>query len=58
MITYFKNVASEMKKVTWLSWAQTNRETIAVIAMSVLFGVLIGAFDWVLKQGVNFLVAH
>ncbi|MBS9338659.1 preprotein translocase subunit SecE [Fructobacillus sp. M2-14] len=58
MITYFKNVASEMKKVTWLSFDQTVKETVAVLAMSIMFGLLIGAFDWVLKQGVNFLLAH
>ncbi|MCO0832084.1 preprotein translocase subunit SecE [Fructobacillus sp. W13] len=58
MITYFKNVASEMKKVTWLSMDQTLKETVAVIAMSVMFGLLIGSFDWILKQGVNFMLAH
>jgi len=31
MINYFKNVAQEMKNVTWLTGEQTSKETITVI---------------------------
>ncbi|MDF7637184.1 preprotein translocase subunit SecE [Leuconostocaceae bacterium ESL0958] len=58
MITYFKNVAAEMKKVTWLSLDQTTKETVAVIALSALFALIIGGFDWILQQGVDLLLAH
>ncbi|MDF7627130.1 preprotein translocase subunit SecE [Leuconostocaceae bacterium ESL0723] len=58
MITYFKNVAAEMKKVTWLTPQQTSRETVAVIAVSIIFAIIIGGSDWILQQIVNFLLAH
>lgn len=58
MITYFKNVAAEMKKVSWLSPQQTSRETVAVIFVSIIFAIIVGGSDWILQQIVNFLLAH
>ncbi|GAP03345.1 protein translocase subunit secE/sec61 gamma [Fructobacillus pseudoficulneus] len=57
MITYFKNVAAEMRKVSWLSMEQTTRETIAVISISIIFAAIIGASDWLLQQGVNLFLS-
>lgn len=36
MINYFKNVAQEMKNVTWLTGEQTSKETITVITVSII----------------------
>ncbi|KMK53608.1 preprotein translocase subunit SecE [Fructobacillus sp. EFB-N1] len=58
MITYFKNVAAEMRKVSWLSMEQTTKETIAVISISIVFAIIIGASDWLLQQGVNLFLAR
>ncbi|MCT4383049.1 preprotein translocase subunit SecE [Leuconostoc suionicum] len=57
MINYFKNVAQEMKNVTWLTGEQTSKETITVIAVSVIFALFLGGVDWLLQQGFNFLLA-
>ncbi|CAH1851607.1 preprotein translocase subunit SecE [Convivina praedatoris] len=58
MITYFKNVAAEMHKVTWLTGEQTSKETIAVLAVSAFFAIVVGSSDWILQQLVNLLLAH
>lgn len=57
MINYFKNVAQEMKDVTWLTGEQTSKETITVIAVSIIFALFLGGVDWLLQQGFNFLLA-
>jgi preprotein translocase subunit SecE len=41
MINYFKNVAQEMKNVTWLTGEQTSKETITVITVSIIFCVVL-----------------
>jgi preprotein translocase subunit SecE len=57
MINYFKNVAQEMKNVTWLTGEQTSKETITVITVSIIFALFLGGVDWLLQQGFNFLLA-
>ncbi|GLX32475.1 hypothetical protein Lmede01_04530 [Leuconostoc mesenteroides subsp. dextranicum] len=57
MINYFKNVAQEMKNVTWLTGEQISKETITVITVSIIFALFLGGVDWLLQQGFNFLLA-
>ena len=57
MINYFKNVAQEMKNVTWLTGEQTANVTITVITVSIIFALFLGGVDWLLQQGFNFLLA-
>lgn len=56
MVRYFKNVANEMKNVTWLSEAQASKETMTVITVSIIFAVFLGGVDWLLQQGINFVM--
>ena len=57
MINYFRNVAAEMKKVTWLTGEQTSKETVTVITVSIIFALFLGGVDWLLQQGFNVLLA-
>lgn len=56
MFKYFRNVANEMKNVTWLSEAQASKETVTVITVSVIFAVFLGGVDWLLQSGFNFIM--
>lgn len=56
MVRYFKNVANEMKNVTWLSEAQASKETVTVITVSIIFAVFLGGVDWLLQKGINFVM--
>ncbi|MBU7456280.1 preprotein translocase subunit SecE [Leuconostoc fallax] len=58
MITYFKNVAKEMKRVTWPTQEQASRETVTVIAVSIIFAAFLGGADWLLQNGFGWLLAH
>lgn len=47
---YFKKSWEELKQVTWPSWKDTFKLTLAVIIFSVVFGVLITAVDYGLDK--------
>jgi len=56
MLNYFRNVATEMKRVTWLSQEQASKETVTVITVSVIFALFLGGIDWLLQSGFNFIL--
>jgi len=56
MLKYFRNVAGEMKRVTWLSQEQASKETVTVITVSVVFALFLGGVDWLLQSGFNFIL--
>jgi preprotein translocase subunit SecE len=51
---WIMDIISELRKVTWPSRAETTHLTIVVIAVSLLFGVILGGadliFSWVVEQ--------
>lgn len=49
---YFRECASEMKKVTWLSRKETVKSSIIVVVVTVALSVLIGVLDTVLELGI------
>ena len=50
------DIISELKKVTWPSRAETTHLTMVVVAVSLLFGVILGGadlgFSWLIEQTV------
>lgn len=46
MFKFFKSVKEEMKKVTWPTAKQNRRDTAIVVGASILFGLYLGALDW------------
>ena len=56
MLKYFRNVAAEMKRVTWLSQEQASKETVTVITVSVVFALFLGGVDWLLQSGFIFIL--
>lgn len=46
---FFKEVKSEMSKVTWPSWAELKGSTMLVIILSVFFAVYVGLIDLLLS---------
>ena len=49
---YFRECASEMKKVTWLSKKETVKSSIIVLVVTIALSVLIGVLDTVLELGI------
>jgi len=46
---YFSQVRTETEKVTWPSKEQVKTYTIVVLASSIVVGIMIGVWDWVLS---------
>ena len=54
--SWFAGVKAEFAKIVWPEQKSVVRQTIAVIAVSVVTGLIIALLDWVIQYGVNFLV--
>jgi len=54
---FFKGVKAEFKKVAWPDRRSTLKQSVAVVAISVVVGVIIAILDFIVKNGVNFLTS-
>ncbi|MCJ7804613.1 preprotein translocase subunit SecE [Patescibacteria group bacterium] len=54
--TFFKEVKSELTKVTWLSRQQTLRLTAIVLAVSVVVAIFISLLDYLFTKLLGLLI--
>ena len=54
--SWFKGLKAEFRKIIWPERKLVIRQTIAVIAVSVVLGLISALLDWLIQYGVNFLV--
>ncbi len=54
---FFRGVKAEFKKIVWPDRESTLKQSVAVVAISVVVGVIIALIDYVVKYGVNFLTS-
>ena len=54
---FFKGVKSEFKKITWPDKKSLFKQTLAVILVSLVVGVIIAALDSVLQFGISALLS-
>lgn len=52
-ISFFKDIFQELKKVNWPTREQLIRNTITVLTVCALIGLIIWMFDWGLSALVN-----
>ena len=55
--SFFKGVKAEFKKIVWPDKQATLKQSIAVVAISVVVGVIIAILDFVINNGVHFLTS-
>ena len=55
--SFFKSLKSEFKKITWPDKQSTFKQSVAVVAISVVVGVIIAILDYVIQYGVNLLTS-
>ena len=55
--SFFKGIKSEFKKIIWPDRKATLRQSVAVVAISVVVGVIIAILDYVIKYGVIFITS-
>lgn len=56
IVTYFKECATEMKKVQWPSRRDTINHTLLVIGVSLGVALFIGVVDYALTYGLELLI--
>ena len=54
--SWFVGLKAEFKKIIWPNKQSLGRQTVAVISVSVVLGLLIALMDYVIQYGVDFLV--
>ena len=57
MAKWFAGLKAEFRKIIWPNQQSIVRQTIAVVAVSVVTGLIIAVIDFILQYGVNFLVS-
>ena len=55
--SWFKGLKAEFHKISWTSKDDVTKQTIAVVVVSVILGLLIALIDFILQSGINFLVS-
>lgn len=49
---FFRNYRSEIKKIVWMSWDQTWKNTLVVLVTVVAIALVVGLLDWGFTNGV------
>ena len=55
MSHFFKGVKAEFKKISWPDKTKLFKQSVAVVSISVVLGLLISVLDTIIQYGVNFL---
>jgi preprotein translocase SecE subunit len=50
LINYITDSFNELKQVTWPSFKQSRKLTVAVLGFAIVFGTVIASVDWVLGK--------
>ena len=54
---WLKGLKAEFHKISWSTKEDITKQTIAVVVVSVILGLLIALIDFLLQSGINFLVS-
>ena len=54
--SWFTGLKAEFRKIIWPDQKSLVRQTVAVVAVSVVTGLIIAILDWLIQYGVNFLI--
>ena len=54
--SWFKGIKSEFRKIVWPDKSTLTKETITVVVVSVILGVIISLLDLVVKFGIDKII--
>ena len=54
--SWFAGLKAEFGKIIWLDKVSLGKQTVAVIVVTVILGIIIAALDFGVQHGVDFLV--
>ena len=52
---FWAGIKAEFKKISWPDRQSTVKQSIAVVAISIVVGIIIAVLDMIIKYGVDFL---
>lgn len=52
-----KGLKAEFNKINWLTKDDITKQTVAVVSITVVLGLVIALVDFILQSGINFLVS-
>lgn len=55
--SWFKGLLREFKKIIWPSKATLVKESVAVVIITVILGAIIEVVDWIVKFGLDKILA-
>lgn len=55
-ITFFKEVSTELKKVSWPTKEETIKLTLVVISVSALVAVYVGGLDFIFTKIIEYIL--
>ena len=58
IITFFLEAKGELAKVAWPTRRDIVKNTLIVVAVSVLTALFLGGLDYVFSFGLKFILAH
>lgn len=54
---FFKGLKSEYRKISWPDRTSLLKQSVAVVCVSVVVGIIIAVLDFMMKYGVDFLTS-
>ena len=54
--SWFHGLKQEFRKISWTDRKTLVKQTIAVVSVSVVVGLIIAVLDWMIQYGVDFLL--
>ena len=54
--SWFHGLKQEFAKISWTDRKSVVKQTIAVVSVSVVVGLIIAVLDWMIQYGVDFLL--
>ena len=53
---FFKGLKAEFKKIVWSDQETVGKQTVAVLIVSVILGIIIALLDFIIKWGLSFII--
>ena len=55
--SWFEGLKAEFRKIIWPNRQDLVKQTTAVVAVSVVLGIIIALLDFIVQNGIDFLVS-
>ncbi len=55
-VSFSKGIKSEFRKIIWPDKKTLAKQSVAVVSISIVLGIVIAVIDAILQYGINFLV--